>query len=249
MVLTGNQIEVALAVEVVVGVMVDVVGVVMDDDNRLFETTSLNLFPVDGNVYGISVIEEGTTAAGFLDPRHVSPRSDGVSRLNLSPDPSATEDSSVVRRNCSSGDPGVLFQRAARAAIGGSPTEHVDNAGRNMESGGHLPPNSHENAHASLGERGTSVVRSVEPREFVAVNLESGEQHPTHSLKSCSHVNPLDLDPRNTEVHAAVRRSERGSSPSGNVRVLSTGSVRHYGQEENFGAFQKRHLSGEGRQA
>ncbi|GAB4852855.1 hypothetical protein Ancab_017052 [Ancistrocladus abbreviatus] len=172
----------------------------------------------------------------------------------------------------------MLHHRAARAATGGRLTEHVNSAGRNLESGGQPPPNSHACAHACLGERGisvvgivepkehvamnfesgahacldergTSVVRIVEPKEHVAMNFESREQLSTNSLEFCSHVNPFDLDPRNTEVHAAVRRSERGSSPSGNVRVLSTGSVQHYGHEENYGALQKRHLSGEGRQA
>ncbi|GAB4852113.1 hypothetical protein Ancab_016303, partial [Ancistrocladus abbreviatus] len=95
----------------------------------------------------------------------------------------------------------------------------------------------------------TSVERTAVPKENAVMNLESGEQLSAHSLEFCSHVNPLDLDPRNTEVHAIVRRLERGSSTSGTVRVLSTGSVWHYGHEENYGASQKRHLSGEGRPA
>ncbi|GAB4842512.1 hypothetical protein Ancab_012486, partial [Ancistrocladus abbreviatus] len=60
----------------------------------------------------------------IMDPLHVLPRSNGESRFNLSPDPSVTDDSSEVRRNCSSGDPGVLPQWSAPAALGGRPTGH-----------------------------------------------------------------------------------------------------------------------------
>ncbi|GAB4855235.1 hypothetical protein Ancab_023858, partial [Ancistrocladus abbreviatus] len=191
----------------------------------------------------------GPIADAITDPLLVLPRCNGESRFNLSPNPSVIDDSSEVRRHCSSGDPGVLPQRSAPAALGGRPTEHEDNAGRNMESVGQLASNTHACAHASLGDRGTSVERTVVPKENAVMNLESGEQLSSHSLEFCSHVNPLDLDPRNTEVHAVVRRLERESITSGTVRVLSTGSVRHYGHEENYGASQKRHLSGEGRPA
>ncbi|GAB4856568.1 hypothetical protein Ancab_014485 [Ancistrocladus abbreviatus] len=177
---------------------------------------------VDGNVFRILVIEEGPIADAITDPLHVLPRCNGGSRFNLSPDPSATDDSSEVRRHCSSGDPGVLPQRSAPAALGGRPTEHEDNVGRNMESGGQLASNTHACVHASLGDRGTSVERTVVPKENAVMNLESWEQLSAHSLEFCSHVNPLDLDPRNTEVHAVVRRLERGSSTSGTMRVLST---------------------------
>ncbi|GAB4838521.1 hypothetical protein Ancab_028067 [Ancistrocladus abbreviatus] len=122
-----------------------------------------------------------------------------------------------------SGDPGVLPQRSAPTALGGRPTEHEDNAGRNMENGGQLASNTYAYAHTSLGDRGTSVERTVVPKENAVMNLESGEQLSAHSLEFCSHVNPFDFDPRNTEVHAVIRRLERGSSTSGTVRVLSTG--------------------------
>ncbi|GAB4854283.1 hypothetical protein Ancab_022870, partial [Ancistrocladus abbreviatus] len=173
---------------------------------------------IDGNVYGISVIEEGPFNAASLDPRHVLHRSDGASRLNLSPSPCAADVSSEFCRNCCSGEPGMLHHRAARAATGGRLTEHVNSARRNLESGGQPPPNSHACAHACLGERGisvvgivvpkehvamnfesgahacldergTSVVRIVEPKEHVAMNFESREQLSTNSLEFCSHVN------------------------------------------------------------
>ncbi|GAB4852765.1 hypothetical protein Ancab_016973, partial [Ancistrocladus abbreviatus] len=104
----------------------------------------------------------------------------------------------------------MLPQQSVPAALGGRPTEHEDNAGRNMESGGQLASHTHACAHASLGDRGTSVERTVVPKENAVMNLESGEQLSAHNLEFCSHVNPLDLDPRNTKVHAVVRRLERG---------------------------------------
>ncbi|GAB4845502.1 hypothetical protein Ancab_038910, partial [Ancistrocladus abbreviatus] len=195
----------------------------------------------DGNVFELSVIEEGPIAAVTMDPPHVLPRSIRESRLNLPPDQSAIDDSLEVHRNCSAGDPGVLPHRSARAALVGRPMEHDENAGRNLESGGQLSPNSHELAHCSPSDRGASVVRPVEPNENAARNLESGGE--------LRHVNPFDSDPRTTEVHAAYRRPEWGSSPSGTMRVLSEGSTRQYGHKGNYGVSQKRHLSGVGRPA
>ncbi|GAB4853047.1 hypothetical protein Ancab_017234, partial [Ancistrocladus abbreviatus] len=123
-----------------------------------------------------------------------------------SPDPSAIDDSSEGRQNCSSGDPGVLAHRSTWAALGGRPTEHEVTAGRYMESGGQLPPNTHESVHASLGDRGTSILRTVEPKENAVMNVDIGEQLSANSLESFggAHVNPLDFHTRITEALCGI---------------------------------------------
>ncbi|GAB4859930.1 hypothetical protein Ancab_011409, partial [Ancistrocladus abbreviatus] len=97
-------------------------------------------------------------------------------------------------------------------------------------------------AGAALGSR------PVVPKEIADRNSVSGGQCSgfRHGLLHSSWrlANPLDLDPRTTELAAEYRRPTWGSRLLGNVGALSTNSVLQYGPEENFGGSKSIFFSG-----
>ncbi|GAB4839011.1 hypothetical protein Ancab_039875 [Ancistrocladus abbreviatus] len=92
------------------------------------------------------------------------------------------------------------------------------------------------------------VPRPVLSKESVGRSPDGGGQIPVNSHESmhfsCRHVNPIDLDPRATELQAAFRGQEWGSISLGTECVASRDHAKRYGPEGIFGAPQQQQISG-----
>ncbi|GAB4825496.1 hypothetical protein Ancab_040332 [Ancistrocladus abbreviatus] len=97
--------------------------------------------------------------------------------------------------------------------------------------------------------RAALVPSPVLSNESVGRSPDGGGQIPVNSHaslhSSCRHVNPIDLDPRATELQAAFRGQEWGSISLGTECVASRDHARKYGPEGIFGAPQQQQVSGQ----